>query len=288
MAGNAPVSRPIAILAGGGDVPGLVAAAAAKGGRNPVVFPITGEGNPAGFASLPVHPIAWGEVGRLFRLLEETGCREAAFVGRIKHRPDYLSVRPDFGAVRLIPRILRVMRNGDDGLLSEVLSIFEENGVRLVGPLDVASDLALPQGIITGQLPAKHRSDIDKAAEAARAIGKLDIGQAAVAVHGRVVAVEDAGGTDELLERVAALRQSGRIGKAGGVLVKCMKPQQDSRLDVPTLGAETAHRARRAGLDGVAAEAGRTLLAGREETVAAFANAGLFLFGLASNEPPGR
>ena len=45
--------------------------------------------------------------------------------------------------------------------------------------------------------------------EAARAIGRLDIGQAAVAVGGRVVAVEDAGGTDALLERVAALRASG-------------------------------------------------------------------------------
>ena len=35
-----------------------------------------------------------------------------------------------------------------------------------------------------------------------------------------------------------------------------------------------------AGLAGVAAEAGRTILVGREETIEAFRRAGLFLFGL--------
>jgi DUF1009 family protein len=104
-------------------------------------------------------------------------------------------------------------------------------------------------------------------------------------VGGRVVAVEDAGGTDLLLERVAALRNAGRIPPAGGVLVKCMKPQQDPRLDVPTLGPGTAEAAHRAGLSGVAGEAGRALLAGRAETVEAFRRAGLFLCGLAAPAP---
>jgi DUF1009 family protein len=63
-----------------------------------------------------------------------------------------------------------------------------------------------------------------------------------------------------------------------------MKPQQDPRIDVPTLGARTAELARAAGLDGIAAEAGRTLLAGRDETVAAFRGAGIFLFGFPGPE----
>ena len=84
------------------------------------------------------------------------------------------------------------------------------------------------------------------------------------------MAVEDAAGTDALLERVATLRGAGKIAEAGGVLVKCLKPQQDGRHDVPTIGPATAERAERAGLAGVAAEAGRTMLVGRDETIDAF------------------
>ena len=64
------------------------------------------------------------------------------------------------------------------------------------------------------------------------------------------------------------------------MLVKCMKPQQDGRLDLPTIGPHTAEKAAAAGLAGVAAEAGRAILVGREETIAAFRRAGLFLAGL--------
>jgi DUF1009 family protein len=59
-----------------------------------------------------------------------------------------------------------------------------------------------------------------------------------------------------------------------------MKPRQDPRLDLPTVGPATARAARAAGLKGVAVEAGRALLAGRGETAAAFREAGLFLLGL--------
>jgi DUF1009 family protein len=187
--------------------------------------------------------------------------------------------------LKFIPRILQLMRGGDDNLLAGVAAMFQEQGMTLVGPLDVAPDLALPEGLVAGTASPAAAAGIAKAAEAARLIGRLDIGQAAVAVAGRVVAVEDAGGTDALLDRVAALRASGRVTSTGGVLVKCAKPQQDLRLDLPTIGPATAENARRAGLDGVAGEAGRALLAGRDETIDAFRRAGLFLYGI---KPPGR
>ena len=276
---------PVAILAGGGALPPLVAAAARDQGRRASVFAIAGEADPAAFGGLPVHALRWGEIGRLFRLAEEAGCREVLFIGSIGRRPDFKSLRPDRGGVKLIPRILQLMRSGDDGLLAGVVAIFEERGLRLVSPLDFAPGLALPAGCLVGRVSREAEAEMDKAVEAARAIGRLDIGQAAVAVNGRVVAVEDAGGTDMLLERVCALRAAGRIAGSGGVLVKCMKPQQDSRLDIPTLGPATATAVKRAGLGGVAAEAGRTLLAGRAETVEAFRRAGLFLYGLQAGAP---
>jgi len=272
--------RPVAILAGRGELPPLVAAVAVRQRRTPVVFAIAGEAETDGFGSLPLHVVRWGEVGRLFRIAREAGCREAVFIGGIAQRPDYRSVRPDLGAVMLLPRILQIMRGGDDSLLSGVAALFEEKGLKLISALDLAPDLALAEGLAVGQASPEALANVSLAATAARAIGALDIGQGAVAVGGRVVAVVDVGGTAALLERVAALRESGRIGPPGGVLVKCMKPKQDSRIDLPTIGPGTAELARAAGLEGIAAEAGRTLLAGPVQTLEAFRRSGMFLLGI--------
>jgi DUF1009 family protein len=227
-----------------------------------------------------VQVLRWGEVGRLFRLLSEYGCRDAVLIGAISRRPDFREILPDLGAVRLMPRILRIIQGGDDSLLKGVAILLEERGTKLVSPLDIAPELGLPEGLVSGRLPRPPGSNMRKALDAARLIGNLDIGQAAVAVGDRVVALEDAGGTDGLLERVVTLRAAGRIAANGGVLVKCMKPRQDPRLDIPTVGPTTAEAALRAGLDGVVGEAGRTLLAGRETTIEAFARSGLFLLGV--------
>jgi DUF1009 family protein len=273
--------RQIAILAGSGDLPLLLAQAVRHAGHEPVIFPIAGEADVADFAGFTAHEIRWGGIGGFLRLVRDAGCKEAVLIGGVTRRPDFNAIRPDLGALVFLPRILKMLRRGDDGLLSEAAAMFAEEGMTLVGPLSVAPELALPEGLVAGKNPPGDlRDDIERAAEAARAIGALDIGQAAIAVNGRVVALEGAEGTDSLLERVAQLRVAGRIAKSGGVLVKCMKPTQDSRLDLPCIGPQTAVAARRAALDGVVGEAGRALLAGRAETIAAFAGEGLFLIGL--------
>lgn len=276
--------RPIAILAGGGRLPPLVAEAARRAGHSPLVFAIAGEGDPTAFGSIPVEVVRWGELGTLLKRAHEAGCAEAVFIGTVSKRPDIAGVRPDLASLRFVPRVAKLLARGDHSLLEGMAEIFVEQGIALVGPLDIAPDLALHEGCVAGAIPPGAELDIDKALQAARQIGRIDLAQGAVSVGGRVVALEDIGGTDALLDRVAEHRRAGRIGKAGGVLVKCPKPQQDGRHDVPTIGPDTAEKAARAGLVGVAAEAGRTMLVGREETIEAFRRAGLFLLGL---KPPG-
>lgn len=271
----------LAVIAGHGDMPLLFVEAAKRNGRSPVIFALAGEADPVRFAGHACHLIKWGEVGRLLRLIAETGCHDLVMIGAVRKRPDYKSVRPDMGAVRLLPRILRLMRGGDDSVLQGVAEIFSENNIRLCGPLDIAPELAAPDGCLTKLAPDEdERVNLEKAIEASRAIGQLDIGQAAIAVGGRVVALEGVEGTDGLIARVAELRNDGRLPKSGGSLVKCMKPNQDPRLDLPTIGPDTARLAKQAGLSGVGVETGRALLAGRRQTVSEFDRHGLFLIGL--------
>lgn len=284
MEGRQP-GQPIAILAGGGALPMIATAAAVRAGRRPTVFAIAGNADPAGFADVQVHELRFGEVGKLWRVMAENACAEAVFVGSISRRPAIHALRPDLQALSLVPRVAKLMRGGDDGLLSGIAQIFEEKGIRLVSVVDIAPDIVLPEGVVTMKSPGDaDREDIAKAGEAARVLGSLDIGQAAVCIEGRVVAVEGAEGTDGMMERIQSMRESGRIPAMGGVMVKRVKPHQDRRFDLPTIGPDTARRAGEAKLAGVAAEADGTLLVGRGETIAAFDQAGLFLLGVREPE----
>ena len=94
-----------------------------------------------------------------------------------------------------------------------------------------------------------------------RALGAVDVGQGAVVQQGLVLGVEAIEGTDALLDRCGGLRREG----AGGVLVKLVKPGQDRRIDLPTIGPVTIEHAAAAGLAGIAIEAGGTIVVDRRD-----------------------
>ncbi len=119
-------------------------------------------------------------------------------------------------------------------------------------------------------------ADIWRGVAVAHALGAVDVGQACVIQQGLVLAVEAIEGTDAMLARSARLARQG----PGGVLVKLVKPAQERRADLPTIGVETVRRAAAAGLAGIAFAAGATMLVDRAATVAAADEAGLFLLGL--------
>jgi UDP-2,3-diacylglucosamine hydrolase len=102
-----------------------------------------------------------------------------------------------------------------------------------------------------------------------------------VAIGGRVVAVEGIEGTDGLLDRVKDLRGHGRIaGIGGGALVKCAKPGQELRADLPTIGPLTIERVHAAGLAGIGVEAGRAFVLEFAQTMARADALGVFVVGL--------
>ena len=140
-------------------------------------------------------------------------------------------------------------------------------------------DLLAAEGPLTKAQPRKSdRRDIDAAYAAAKAIGALDIGQAAVAIGGRVIALEGVEGTDGLLERVQQLRGHGRLaGRTRGVLVKCAKPGQELRADLPSIGPQTVEAAHAAGLAGIGVEAGRSLVLDGAAVIARADALGLFV-----------
>jgi DUF1009 family protein len=282
-----PPDRPLAIIAGGGSVPLHVARAAEQAGRKTLVVGIEGEAD-ADFDGFSYERFSWGQIGKLERLLSGHGARDVVIVGGVRVRPDFrLLTQLDMGTVKALPEIYAILRKGDNSVLTGVIRFIEARGYSVVGAHEVATDLVAPEGTLVGKPSAEQLADARLAIEAAWLIGQLDAGQAAVSVGERIVALEGAEGTDAMLERVALLRETRRVRFAipGGALAKCSKPQQDLRVDMPTIGPDTVTHAKAAGLAGVAIEAGRVMIIDRAETVRRAEAAGFFIQAFAPQAP---
>ena len=276
----AKIAGPLGIIAGQGPLPCVLAEAASARGLPLHIVAIRGEAQEE-IERFPHTWIKWGEVGKLFRALDKNGCGDLVIIGGV-NRPDISKVRLDAAAIKALPFILSLGKGGDDHVLSRIVRYFEQKGYRVHGAGDVAPELLAGRGVLGAKAPsAQDRADIEMAFRVIEALGRLDIGQAAVVAGGHVLAVEAAEGTDAMLVRCAELRATGRNKRRApvGVLAKAPKPGQEERIDLPTIGLETVRKSAAAGLAGIAVAAGRVLLAERDATVAAANELGLFLVG---------
>lgn len=279
------ISANIGIFAGRGSLPKELAEHLRSIGHEPFILGIKGEVEPWIF-EYQNELFVWGKLGRFFKYLKSNHIKQVIFAGGVT-RPTLRFRDMDWGGVVSLSKVMAFMVGGDNSLLTGLMKLFDQHGVTVVGAHEIMPELLTPKGLLFGRKPSKKAlHNIDKAFEACKALGALDIGQAAVAVGGRVVAVEGIEGTDGMLERIAHMRSSGRLFEDGkhGVLVKTMKPGQDMRADLPTIGPQTIEGVIKAGLKGVAIEAGHSLLLEREETLEIAKQAGIFVYGLEAGE----
>lgn len=274
------MSEPLGIIAGGGRLPGQIAAAAHAGGRAVFIVGLEGFAEASVLAPWPHQVVRIGAAGRIIAALREHGCRDLVLIGPVR-RPSLLDLRPDVEGTRILARIGRAAFAGDDGLLAAVMQVLGEEGFRILGTHEILNEALGPAGLLSRAAPdALAMADIQRGVAVARALGAADVGQCCVVQQGIVLAVEAAEGTDAMLSRCAPLARPG----PGGVLVKLVKPGQDWRADLPTIGVDTIRAASAAGLRGVAFEAGGTILAERDAAIAAADASGLFLLGLETGE----
>lgn len=282
-----PEAGRIGLIAGSGRLPVEVLEGLNRQCENPYVVLIDGEADDLALYRSHDHirlPVE--EFGRLVPLLKTANVTRLVMAGGVARRPAFRNLTWTWSLLGMLPQLAKALASGDDVLLRTVVAHLEAHRIKVVGAHEIVPDLLAKAGIIVGDKPGKDEMrDIRAAAEAARAIGALDIGQAAIAIGGRAIALEGIEGTEGLLERMVAMRGHGRLaGRTGGVLAKCAKPGQELRADLPSIGPDTIEAAFAAGLAGVALEAGRALILDYGLTIARANERGLFIYGLKGDE----
>ncbi|MEZ5839613.1 MAG: UDP-2,3-diacylglucosamine diphosphatase LpxI [Hyphomicrobiales bacterium] len=266
----AAAGAPLAIIAGGGKVPLIVADAARRLGRPTLVLGIVGEAD-SGIEAFPHAWLKWGEIGRMFDMVARHGAREVVLVGAITRRPDFTSIRLDFGAIRSLPEILSIVIGGDDTVLTGTVRFFEARGLAIVGAHEIALGLSPRAARSAACRPAARTRAMSPppwkrpAPSAVSTSVRRRLPLAAAPSRSRV-SREPTGSSPA--SPTCACRPAVLKGKAG-VLAKCAKPQQDLRVDMPAIGVRTVEAIAAAGLAGIVVEAGRVMIVDRPEVVAA-------------------
>lgn len=269
-------SPPIGILAGGGPLPLRLAQSVRASGQPVFVVRIKEFLDQTDYTDIPHAVLRLGAGGRIIELLRQHGVRRLVMTGAAR-RISPLAMMPDIWTAGMIARVGKAAIMGDDTVLRAVTTVLEAEGFEVVSVASLRADLLAVAGLLAGPAPdAMARHDIIRGIAILRAMAACDVGQSCAVQQGLVLGVEAIEGTDAMILRAGTLRRDG----PGGVLVKLAKPQQDARLDMPTIGPVTVQNAIAAGLRGIAIEAGRTILADREQAFAAAQSAGLFIISI--------
>lgn len=198
-----------------------------------------------------------GEVKKTIRFFQKNRVKRVIFLGGVSKVRLFGGVRFDWVGLKVIRRAKSFH---DDALLRSLATEFESRGFEVISAVEFLPHACPERGVFTKRIPdSEEVHDAMIGWNAAKEIGRLDIGQGVVVHHGVVIAVEAIEGTD------ATILRSGELMRAGseeprGVLVKVSKPSQDLRLDLPSFGLRTVQNLIDSGIRLVVLEEGKTLI----------------------------
>ena len=265
-------TRVIGLLCGNGDLPGhlITEITAHKIPLHCVGF--------EGFTDLFETPStqSWhkiGHIGEIVQTLKDHHVTHIVMAGSLK-RPSLTSLSMDIVGAKWFARLGLSAFGGDDALLSKMIELMENEGFEILSPHTLLPELLHEASILTGKKPCCDAlQDIERGKSILQALSPFDVGQAIVVQQGLVLGIEAVEGTEALLKRIIPLKKEG----FGGVLVKLAKEGQSLKVDVPTIGVETAKQVHKAGLVGIAISANTTQILDCQHVVNYCNNHNLFL-----------
>jgi len=265
--------QPLALIAGQGVYPVLVAAAVRHAGVPLRLIAFEEETRPdliESFAAADRRTIKVGQLGAMLKALEQYGARYALMAGQITPRRLFRGLHPDLKATRIL---LSLRRRNAETIFGAVAAEIGKLGIELLDARAFLDEHIAQPGCMTGRTFSIDREYLDHGIHIARECARLDIGQGCVVRKGTVLAVEAFEGTDEMLRRAGAFKTDSTL------FVKTVKAQQDWRFDVPCFGLRTLETMREAQISAAALEAGKVIILERPAVLQQARNWGISLLG---------
>jgi DUF1009 family protein len=246
----------VALVAGEGSLPEIIASRLAERGEKPFVYAIRENCDNILPNAREIQPLLKTEVEATLRDMAAKGVNQVIFAGFVSktliYRPEMMD--------RMAREFTSALSERDDhSLLGGIVNLVEMAGIEVIGYRELLSDMLAAKGVIAGREPTEaERTDVAYGIEIADRLLPLSFGQSVVVSRKSVVAVEAMEGTD------AAILRAGSLCR-GGVTVKMMKRGQDPRYDIPVVGPQTLRLMAKASLTCLALQTGWTLIISQDE-----------------------
>ncbi|MDR1313865.1 MAG: UDP-2,3-diacylglucosamine diphosphatase LpxI [Deltaproteobacteria bacterium] len=264
-------------IAGNLSLPLIAARKVKEEGRFLAVAAIKGEASPElegladRYAEIPL-----GQLAPMADFFAGAGVTDVCMAGGVSRESIIRGYSPDGEAVKLMEGLDSFQT---DSILRAAAGWLEARGLRLLSVTDLVPEILVKPGLRGAAAPSPELAeDLAFAFRIARELGRLDVGQTAVACDKIAVALEGADGTDATIRRGASL-----CSKPVAV-AKVLKPSQDTRLDLPVVGPPTIRLLADVKAGGLALDARGLILLDEEECVRLADAAGIVL--VAWLDPP--
>lgn len=269
---------PLGIIAAAGEAPLTLARHVIASGRDVYIIALDAIAD-ADFTGIPHARHRIGALGNMLDDVKRHDCWEIVFAGRLKRTSLASMIAPDLRAIKIA---VKAMLLGDDKAFKLLKDDIAKDGITIVAMSQVMPSLRTDEGLIAGpELDADHSDDLMDSillgAEYLRVTGRFDIGQSCIVQGARILAIEAAEGTDDMMVRA---RDYINHDLLPAVMVKMLKTGQDKTFDPPAIGADTVKTAFAAGIKVIAIEADGVIIIDRLATAAAANTLGLTLLAL--------
>jgi len=222
-----------AVVAGYGTLPKIAAENLLKKGHSVLVVALD-EAVSIGFSDIQgisLEKISVTQVGRLIKLLKKYDIESVLFAGKVNKALIFSNLKFDLLAVKVLAGL---KNRKDDTIMDAICRLVTAEGMQIMEQTYALDNLYLQKGVYSKLKPTtEQEKDISFGYDTAKELGRLDVGQTVVVKNSAVMALEAIEGTDQAIERGC------RLAKEGAVVVKCAKPSQDLRFDIPTVGVDT-------------------------------------------------
>ena len=204
--------------------------------------------------------LSLGQLGRAISILKQHECKKIIFAGRVR-RPNFSKTKFDFKALYYLPKIIKGSNKGDASIIKVIIKIFKKEGFKIINSTFYNPELSLMKGNYTKIKPDNlSKKDILIGKSIITDLSRHNLGQAVVVRTGHVITIEGPDGTDAMLNRADILLKIFSFrNKKEGILLKFPKPNQDLRIDLPTVGVKTINKCVKIGLKGIVVKANQNI-----------------------------
>jgi UDP-2,3-diacylglucosamine hydrolase len=259
---NFDPSKPLALIAGQGQYPALLAHRARIAGVPLRLIELGGETSSELVNDFPPEERATvkvGQVGKLLKELKNLDAGYAVMVGQVTPGKLFRGLHPDLKAIRMLAGL---DRKNAETIFGAIADEIEHAGVHLLDARVFMDEDLADQGVMIKGKDKIDPQHLSHGIEIARENARMDVGQGVVVSRGTVLAIEAFEGTSAMIER------AGTFGAKNCLFVKLGKPDQDTRFDVPVFGLHTLQAMMKAGIGSAALKSGSVLLLDKPKLLA--------------------